>query len=226
MSEFILEKRITILVGDFGSGKTELAVSFACNYARQGHKVAIVDLDLVKPYFRTRESRELMENEGVRVIAPAGGLAHADLPILPHHLHSVMEDEETHVIIDVGGGEGALVLGQLQRYLKPGAYECYFVINTFRPFTGTLEAITQMMEKVKRAGRVQIHALISNSNLAQETSMQDILLGYNKVVDVAEHLQLPIRWVVVPSWLEAKAPEAIREEIYVLQPATRYPWME
>jgi RecA/RadA recombinase len=218
--------RIIMLVGDFGSGKTELAVSMARKYAAAGEKVAIVDLDLIKPYFRTRESRLLMEQEGIWVVAPTGGLAHADLPILPSQLQQVLEQHDTKVIIDVGGAEGALVLGQLRRMLDKREYQCLFVVNTFRPFTNDAISIGHMLDKVQQAGRVEVSALISNSNLAQDTTIEDVKKGYEIVRQYAQQSNLPIRWVVVPTWLKNEIPAELQEVAYVLDPVTQYPWMD
>ena len=123
------DKRITIFVGEFGSGKTEIAVNYALQLQQTGQATAIVDMDLIKPYFRTRENRELLENSGVKVIAPDPRLSHADLPIMPHNLIEILAQTTTRVVMDAGGGESAIALGQLNGILiKAAIRPCWWLI--------------------------------------------------------------------------------------------------
>ncbi|WP_231881825.1 hypothetical protein [Anaerosporomusa subterranea] len=217
-------QRIMILVGEFGSGKTELAIQHALMLAAQGVKTAIVDIDIVKPYFRTRESRELLEASGVYVVAPEQCLAHSDLPILPQDLSRILYDDSYQVVMDVGGGESAIVMGQLRPQLSEVGYEALLVVNTRRPFTADSDGIVSTLRRIEQVSRLTVSGLIANTNLAAETTAEHILAGLEIVKLAAECLQLPVSGLVAPLWLKDKIQADV--PIVWLNPRTRYPWME
>lgn len=217
------DNHITVFVGEFGSGKTELATNYALQLKAAGTDTAIVDIDLVKPYFRTRENQELLEKNGVRLIAPDPRLAHADLPVLPHNLFEVFAQTTTKVIMDVGGGESAIVLGQLKRSFDQYGYQALLVVNTRRPFTGDIQGIITTLQRIERVSRLKISGLISNTNVGSETTVEHIYQGVTIVEEAARHLSLPVTWVVVPDWV--KLPIKVNQPLFILKPYTHYPWM-
>lgn len=224
MSALSSDKRITILVGEFGSGKTELAIARALELSAKGVKTAIVDIDIVKPYFRTRENRELLEASGVFVVAPDSRLAQSDLPIMPHDLTRVLYDPSYHVVMDVGGGESAIALGQLRPQLEENGYDAIMVVNTCRPFTSDADGIIKTLRRIEQVSRLKITGLLANTNLSSETTTQDVLDGLIIVKEAADRLNLALRGVVAPIWLQGEI--ALALPIFWLRPTTHYPWME
>lgn len=216
-------KHITIFVGEFGSGKTEIAVNYALQLKMSGMDTAIVDIDLVKPYFRTRENRELLELQGVKVIAPEARLAHADLPVLPQNLHQVLAQATTQVVMDVGGGESAIALGQLKPCFDQYGYQALLVINTKRPFTHDVQSILHTIQRIEQVSRLKISGLVSNTNLGANTTAEHIYEGLAIVEKAAEQLGLPVSWVVVPDWV--KLTDEIKLPLLFIKPCTHYPWM-
>ncbi|MCX7780239.1 MAG: hypothetical protein N2491_04865 [Negativicutes bacterium] len=216
--------RITIFVGEFGSGKTELTVNYALQLARQGLKTAVVDIDLVKPYYRTRELSETLEANGVLVVAPEKRLAYADLPVLPSQLVRILEDPSYHVVIDVGGGESAIVLAQFRRQIAQMSPAVFMVVNTRRPFTSNETGIVNTLRKIEAVSGLRVTGLVSNTNLGPETAAEHVLAGYVTVDAAAKHLNLPVAWVVVPHWLDGNI--TLDCPVFILRPYTQYPWME
>jgi len=216
--------RIKVFVGEFGSGKTELAVNYAMRTAECGMKTAVVDIDLVKPYFRTREHREKLEKKGVQVVAPGGRLAHADLPIMPQDLTRVLFSQDIRVIMDVGGAKSAVVLGQIRHQLMENGCEVWMLINVRRPFTSDVPGIIHAMQNIETVSGLRVTGLVSNTNLGEETTAEHIMEGINLTRLAASELGLPIKWVVIPTWLSGQI--ELPEPIFVLHPVTFYPWME
>lgn len=215
--------RLKIFVGEFGSGKTELAVNYAIGLKEQGYTTAIVDIDLVKPYFRTRENRKMLEERGIVVAASEKNLSHAGLPVLPQDLSRVLYDHQYQVVMDVGGGESAIVLGQLHQQLQDNIYDAMLVVNIRRPFTSNKEAIIDAIRRIEQAGRITISGLVSNTNLAEETTEEHVREGLAVAEEVALERGLPIKWVVVPEWLSS---DQYHYPVFVLKRYIRYPWME
>ncbi|MBP2634200.1 MAG: hypothetical protein H6Q72_107 [Firmicutes bacterium] len=223
VKETMNNNHITIFVGEFGSGKTELAVNYTLQLNAAGMDTAIVDMDLVKPYFRTREQRELLEKRGVRVVAPDARLSHADLPVLPQNLIQALSQTQTKVVMDVGGGDASIALGQLKRYFDKYSYQALLVVNTKRPFTRDPQGIIQTLARIEEISRLKISGIVSNTNLGSDTTAEHIYQGLAVVEQAAKQLALPVTWVVVPDWL--KLTDEIKPPLFILTPCTHYPWM-
>lgn len=228
LQKFLTEEqnrpRIKVLLGEFGSGKTELAVTLATYLQQAGTSAAVVDMDLVKPYFRTREHRQRLEKLGVQVVAPPEHLAHADLPIMPTQLSQVLFDSACRVVIDVGGAKAAIVLGQIRERILQNGCEVLMVINRRRPFSVDVPSVLAAIAGVESASGLRVTGLVSNTNLGAETRQQHITEGLELTRQVAAASGLPLRWVVVPSWLTDEI--ELAEAVLPLQPMTRYPWDE
>jgi hypothetical protein len=193
-----MEDRIRIFVGAYGSGKTEVALNWAFRRAADGLRVAIADLDLVNPVFRSRELRAQLEAAGVRVLAPEGELAEADLPIVVPAVRGAIEDPSTHLILDVGGDDaGARALARFSSFLAPVPHQVYMVLNDRRPWTGDVEGIGATIARVQQSARVPVTALISNPNLGGETTPAVIKAGHQTVLDAGRALGLPVAYLAV-----------------------------
>lgn len=214
--------RITVLVGEFGSGKTELAVNLASYMQKSGMMTAVVDMDLVKPYFRTREHRHRLEAEGVTVVAPQASLAHADLPVMPEGLTRVLFSHEYRVVMDVGGSKSAIVLGQVRDRIRDNGCEVLLVVNICRPFSANATEVISTMRNIEAVSGLAVTGLVSNTNLGIETTEAHVNAGLKVVKEVSESTGLPLRWLVLPAWMF----EGFQSEVPMLplHPRTTYPW--
>jgi hypothetical protein len=186
-------KRVIVFVGAYGSGKTEIAINYALRRRRLGEKVTLIDLDLVTPYFRSREARQPLEQEGVDVVSPEGGLAMADLPVMPPRIAGSLDDRERCVIIDVGGDPtGARVLGTIRKSLPEGDHDILIVLNARRPFTRTPDTMLESMGRIEAASRVKITGIVNNTHVCGLTTPAEVLDGYEKVAAVGRESGLPV----------------------------------
>jgi hypothetical protein len=195
-------EKVTLFLGNFGSGKTEVSVNFALHVAdgRLREGVTIVDLDLVNPYFRSREPRDVLVRHGIRVVIPETQYLYADLPILIPEVRSLLVASTGYIILDVGGDDvGARVLGSLHDALGSSAYRALMVINASRPFTGSVEGIVKIMREIEEAGQLTVGGLVSNTHLMAETTVETILRGYGLAREVQEKTGLPLAFVCAPA---------------------------
>jgi RecA/RadA recombinase len=190
-------------VGAYGSGKTEVAVNYASQVAAAGHTVAIADLDIVNPYFRCREATEALEERGIQVIIPRGANRYGELPIMLPEVRGLLSREGQVSVLDVGGDDvGARALSHLASdFPLPGRYELLQVINQKRPFTDSVKGCVQMRAQMEGSSRLFITGLVANNHLIEETTPEVVLEGYDFTREVAAEMDLPLRIVVVPSWL-------------------------
>ncbi|WP_407308356.1 hypothetical protein [Desulfosporosinus sp. SB140] len=185
--------QIEIYTGHFGSGKTEVVLNRALAYSRQGETVHLVDLDIVKPYFRSREVHHLLQEAGIHLITPGGDLENADLPVMSPKVLGTLTSAQGKILFDVGGDPmGATALGAFAQLLKNKTYEMFLVLNPFRPFTRDRTSVEKMQEEIEAVSHLKMTGIISNPNLGKLTSPEDLNCGLLAVRKMAEALGLPI----------------------------------
>lgn len=187
-------KEFYIIIGNFGSGKTEFALNKAFKHAGEGKKVTLVDYDVINPYFRSTERKAELEAAGVRLISPNFTTSGVEVPSIPAEIYSVFSDDSDIVIFDVGGDPvGAIALGMYNRYFKELEHiEVWYVINMRRPLSSGVAENLEMIEKITGVSRLDITGVINNTNLAHETTAEDLFAGLDVTAEVARLSGLPI----------------------------------
>ncbi len=187
--------RVTLFTGNYGSGKTEVALNFSLSAAARETGVRVADLDIVNPYFRSRDVTEFMEERGVQVIAPEGALRHADLPVILPEVRGLIEDHGTRAVIDVGGDPvGARVLGAFHGCFDETEMDLVVVLNGNRPFTDTPEGCVGMIREIEGASRLRATALAGNTHLMESTTVETVMRGEDLVLEVSSLTGLPVRF--------------------------------
>ena len=189
-------KRLTLFAGHYGSGKTNIAVNYAVLLAEEGKKVYIADLDIVNPYFRTKDSEKELTEHGITLISPHYANTNVDLPALPAESYRLVQDKSIFGVIDIGGDDrGAYALGRFSDAIKAeDDYRMAFVINRFRPLTSTVEDTVEIMREIEAAAGIRFNCIVNNSNIGAETT-EDIV---RESVGFAEELS---RATGLPIWL-------------------------
>ncbi|MBE6643926.1 MAG: ParA family protein [Ruminococcaceae bacterium] len=179
-------KRLTLFAGHYGSGKTNIAVNYAYKLAREGKRVCIADLDIVNPYFRTKDSEEELSALGIKLISPQYANTNVDLPALPAESYRLVQDKSVFGIMDIGGDDrGAYALGRFTDAIKAeNDYRMVFVVNRYRPLTSTAEDAVAIMREIESACGLKFTCIVNNSNLGAETTKETVLDS----VDFAERL--------------------------------------
>lgn len=164
-------KQVTAFVGHYGSGKTEVALNFAKELKKEYDKVCIIDMDIVNPYFRTKDAQAQMEEAGIRVIASEFAGSNVDIPTLPPEVHAIFDDPSYKYVLDIGGDEdGAIVLGGFARRLSQMDYDMFCVLNQRRPMTATPQEAADYIREIEAASRLSCTGLVNNTNLSWETT--------------------------------------------------------
>jgi len=200
-------KRLTLFAGHYGSGKTNIAVNYAVSLAREGKKVCIADLDIVNPYFRTKDSESELAAEGIELISPRYANTNVDLPALPAESYRLVRDKSIYGVMDIGGDDrGAYALGRFADAIKAeGDYRMAFVANCHRPLTETVEDTMEIMREIEAACGLSFTCIVNNSNLGKETTKQTLLDS----VKYAEELCLASG---LPLWIHT-AEKSVAEQI-------------
>ena len=187
-------KRLTLFAGHYGSGKTNLAVNYALRLAGEGKKVCIADLDIVNPYFRTKDSAAVLEAAGIDLISPQYANTNVDLPALPAASYRLVQDKSSYGIMDIGGDDrGAYALGRFVPFIKEeNNYRMIFVANCYRPLTRTPEDAIEVMREIEAACGLQFTDIINNSNLGSETTPETLLDSLPYMEKLSQLSGLPI----------------------------------
>lgn len=191
------DKSILVIVGGYGSGKSEVAVNLArFLIATTGQPVTIADLDIINPYFRSREAATELAALGVRSLVPPGEQVQADLPIVIPEIKGAIESHEGCLILDVGGDDvGSRVLSSLSDAFKPGEYDLLLVLNANRPFTSTVDGTRRLLGQIEATSRLHFTGLIGNTHMLEFTTPEVVLDGLKLTEAVSEAAGLPIRFV-------------------------------
>ena len=192
-------KRITMILGHYGSGKTNIAVNLAAAYRQQKERVAIADLDIVNPYFRTKDSLDFLREKDIRLIVSEYANSNVDIPALPQDMYAVTDDKGLTCVLDIGGDDrGALVLGRLRPgILAENDYENLLVINCYRPLTADAASTIEVMREIEGAAGIPFTGIINNSNLGRDTTAETVLSSLAYAEEVSKLSSLPIRMTTV-----------------------------
>ncbi|MBO4876418.1 MAG: cobalamin biosynthesis protein CobQ [Ruminococcus sp.] len=212
-------KKITIITGHYGTGKTNLSVNLAVKAAAEGRSVAIADLDLVNPFFRTADFKELFEEKGIRMIAPDFANSNLDMPSIQFDVEQLAVTEDC-LIIDVGGDDaGATALGRYAEALAPFREDTdmYYVINQRRYLTENSDEAAQLLFEIETAARMRHTAVVNNTNLGCETDASVIESSARFAEEVSEKTGLPVAFTTCPEELTELAgkPGYMPVKVYV-----------
>lgn len=187
-------KRITLFAGHYGSGKTNIAVNYALYLKSLGESVVVADLDIVNPYFRTRDSLKDFNDAGVRFISSEFASSNVDLPALPQDVYSILDNPEESAIMDIGGDDrGAYALGRYADQIKAeNNYEMVYVFNKYRPLTPTAEDAAEIMGEIEGACHIGFTAIINNSNLGGATTPEDVIASVTEAQKLSQLTGLPV----------------------------------
>ena len=210
------DKRITILCGHYGTGKTNVAVNYALALAAAGEAVTVADLDIVNPYFRTLDSANDLEAAGVRMICSRFANSNVDIPSLPPDLYAITDDTSRRVVIDVGGDDsGAMVLGRLAPAITAeDSFAMWLVVNRYRPLTPDIPSTIEVMGEIEAASGLRFTGIVNNSNLGAETTADTVLASVAYAAELAAATGLPL----VATAVDARLYDELKDTIGDLMP--------
>ena len=187
-------KRLTLFAGHYGSGKTNIAVNYAMLLANEGKKVCVADLDIVNPYFRTKDSEQELAEKGITLICSQYANTNVDLPAIPAESYRLVQDKSCFGVIDIGGDDrGAYALGRFAEAIKAeGDYRMAFVLNRYRPLTSTVADAVEIMREIEAACGMKFDCIVNNSNIGSETTADILLESVSFAEELSEATGLPI----------------------------------
>ncbi|NLN64094.1 MAG: tyrosine-protein kinase family protein [Clostridiaceae bacterium] len=209
-----MDKRIHIITGHYGSGKSEISVNMAMAMAQKGKKVIFADLDIINPYFRSNEARSMLEEKGVNVITTQYANSNVDIPALTGDLSRYLPDATTCLVIDVGGDDaGSRVIGRYRDEIPLQDTNLYFVVNCFRPETNSMDGTMKILDEVRSASRLSVNFLINNANLLDSTTMKDILTGRDFILEASRATGIPIAFHAIMKGIQESNEIQLNEPI-------------
>lgn len=221
------DKRIRVIVGHYGSGKTEFAVNYAMRLAETESNVALADLDVVNVYFRSREKAQMMQDNGIKVISSSTGhAANLDLPAVSAGVLGPLQDETCHAILDVGGNStGTRALANFTQAIEFYGYDMFLVVNANRQETQTVEGIIKHINEIEEQSGLKITGLINNTHLLRETTLEDVNKGQALVKSVSDQLNIPIKYISAIENVAQTIPSDYDGEIMPIKMYMREEWM-
>jgi len=216
--------RLTVVVGHFGSGKTEFSVNLALELAERGHPTALADLDIVDPYFRSRERGDLLAENGIQLISSSQSCVDADVPSMPAEVTRLFDQEDLYGVLDIGGdASGARVLARYRRRLAESKARILCVVNANRPLSDTAERAVSYIRGIEAAAKLPVDGLVNNAHLCAETSLEDILAGGKLLETVSSQTGIPIVCHMVPKKLCQEASAYVRP-VFPVSIYMKKPW--
>ncbi len=192
-------KRITLFLGHYGSGKTNVSVNFAIMLKKMGFDTAIYDLDIVNPYFRTVDGKSLLDQNGVKLVASEYAATNVDIPAMTSGNYAITTEKYMHAVVDVGGDDrGALALGRFAKDIAAeNDYDLLLVVNMYRFETRDIAGAMEIKEEIETACKLKFTALVNNSNLGVETTAQTVLDSQSYMEELSKASGLPVKFTAV-----------------------------
>ncbi|MBQ1465063.1 MAG: hypothetical protein IIZ17_00080 [Eubacteriaceae bacterium] len=199
-------KRVSIFSGHYGSGKTNAAINYARLIRSMGHEVIIADLDIVNPYFRTKDSEEMLAREGIEMISLPFANSNVDLPSIPSEAYRLVQDRSRYAVIDLGGDDrGALAMGRFAPYIiEENDYDMFFVVNFYRPLTTTAADAMEVIREIEGSTALRFSGIVNDSNLASETDKETILSTLPLAEELSALSGLPVVFTCVDAAMKDK----------------------
>lgn len=220
------DKRVRIIIGHYGSGKTEFSVNYAIRLAESGKKVALADLDVVNPYFRSREKVDLLQSYGIETNSSYVKGSGSDLPSISANILGPLQNKEYNFVMDVGGDSiGARTLGRYKQYLVSGDYDMFCVVNANRPETQTIEGVIHHIRTIEATSRAKVTGLVNNTHLLRHTTVEDVLRGQELCEAVSKKLNIPIKYVSAIESIVDDLPKDLEGQIMPIKMIMREDWM-
>jgi len=221
------DKRLVVIIGHYGSGKTEFSVNYAVKLKEKYENVSIADLDIVNPYFRSREKREYFEQIGIKVYDSSIRNTSIDIPALPAEMMGVIQNQNEKSVIDVGGDPvGARVLARYAEQIKNVEYDMFYVINGNRPETRTAEDTVKYLRMIEITSGLKVTGLINNTHLLKETTVEDVEFGHELTKKVSWETDIPIRYEAAIKDVALKITnKEILEKLFPINLYMREEWM-
>lgn len=222
----MIKNRIQIICGHYGCGKTNLALNVALSLCEKGETVTVADLDIVNPYFRTADYKEVLEEKGIRVISPHSAGTTIDAPQINAEIFSIFDRPEGYVVLDVGGDDaGAAALGRFARRIQAGGYEMLYVVNRYRKLIETPQEAVALLREVEAASHLRATGIINNSHISSLTTQEDILSALPYAREVAREAALPLVMTTAPRALAEELSERV-EHLYPVEILVHPPWVD
>lgn len=195
----MFDKRITVFMGHYGSGKTFVAVNYALALAKKGLPVSIYDLDIVNPYFRTVDAMQTLNDNGVELVVSPFAETNVDIPAMNAKSYKMVDDHNRFAVADIGGDDrGALALGRFSDKIKEeNNYDALWVVNCFRPETRDIKGALEIKAEIERAGKLLFTGIVNNANIGNLTTAEDILKGYEFTKELSSVTGLPIKFTAI-----------------------------
>ena len=222
--DFCRDARLTVVVGHFGSGKTEFSVNLALQLRQEHAPVALADLDVVDPYFRSRECAALLRQRDIRLISSAPNCHDADLPSMPPEVHVLIDNPDLWGVMDIGGDpSGARVLARYRRGLQESGARLVCVINANRPLSDTAEKTVSYIRSIEAACGMKVDALVNNTHCCHLTALEDVLNGAAMAEEVSRMTGIPVLCHAVPRRLAEEAEQQL-DNIFPMDLYMKKPW--
>lgn len=220
------DRRIRIIIGHYGSGKTEFSINYAIKLAGLNKKVSLVDLDVVNLYFRSREKEDILKKHNIRLIGSEIKANAVDIPSISAEVLTPLDDKSYDAVFDVGGNPaGARTLVRYEKYFTEGEYDMFFILNANRPETQTVENALEYMTKIEDMARAKVTGIINNTHLLKSTTIDDIIKGNELAKELSSLTKIPVKYNVIVKELVKDLPDNLEGEIFPIKLYMREEWM-
>ena len=223
----MFDKRVTIFMGHYGSGKTFVSVNYAIALAKMGNPVSIYDLDIVNPYFRTIDALNTLNKAGVELVVSPFAETNVDIPAMNPKSYKMIDDKSRYAVADIGGDDrGALALGRFYENIKEeNNYDALFVVNNFRPETRDIEGALEIKEEIEHSAKIKFTGIVNNANLGNETTIDTILSGVSFTSELSKVTGLPVKFTAVKKEFASQEEVQKIREILPIEPIKYGNWI-